>query len=460
MEKELLERLVGEIYSDLQNTILKGGDFSALENTLKKNMDMLGRQLLQEIVNSIDAAVTESDHRKKMWNIKRKRARELKTVFGNVELERTYFQHKKTGTYSYLTDLYLELNKYQRLSEEVKYGLLHNVCDLSYAKSGERYDVSAKTVSNVLHEVQMPELKKHEIPKKTRETRVLFVGADEDHISIRKQGKKQQYLIYVYDGIAGTEKRKALTNIHYFTRKQAGDPEDLWLEVADYIYDTYDVNSIEKTYLLGDGAAWIKQGLSWLPNADFVLDKWHLAKYIRSCSAYFESLQAKDFAHNIWQSIRTNDIRLFQRVMVQMRRLSDDASQNEKIRKTKRYILNNWIGIQNLYFGDVHGCSAEGHVSHMLSARLSSRPMAWSENGAEKIAALRVFRKNGGSIKALSLKKNIYNTAGTAAIRTEVYEKTEEVALVAKQVTIPALKSGRNDILKAVINSIIERKKL
>jgi len=38
------------------------------------------------------------------------------------------------------------------------------------------------------------------------------------------------------------------------------------------------------------------------------------------------------------------------------------------------------------------GCSAEGHVSHVLSERMSSRPLGWSRQGAEQMARLRAFK--------------------------------------------------------------------
>jgi len=47
------------------------------------------------------------------------------------------------------------------------------------------------------------------------------------------------------------------------------------------------------------------------------------------------------------------------------------------------------------------GCSAEGHVSHILSARLSSRPSSWSNVGADQMAKLRVYKLNGGNIYEL-----------------------------------------------------------
>lgn len=39
-------------------------------------------------------------------------------------------------------------------------------------------------------------------------------------------------------------------------------------------------------------------------------------------------------------------------------------------------------------------------MSHLLSARLSSRPLGWSERGAENIAKYRVYIYNGGTIKS------------------------------------------------------------
>lgn len=46
------------------------------------------------------------------------------------------------------------------------------------------------------------------------------------------------------------------------------------------------------------------------------------------------------------------------------------------MKKAKRYIINNWEGINNLYRDEKYQYSAEGHISHTLSVRLSSRPTA------------------------------------------------------------------------------------
>ena len=56
-------------------------------------------------------------------------------------------------------------------------------------------------------------------------------------------------------------------------------------------------------------------------------------------------------------------------------------------------------------FHDRHviGCSAEGHVSHVYSELLSSRPMGWSEQGSDNMCRLRCFVRNNGKEKIIDL---------------------------------------------------------
>jgi len=42
------------------------------------------------------------------------------------------------------------------------------------------------------------------------------------------------------------------------------------------------MDSVEVIYLSGDGVAWIKQGLDWIPKSKFILDNYHLNKYINT----------------------------------------------------------------------------------------------------------------------------------------------------------------------------------
>lgn len=64
------------------------------------------------------------------------------------------------------------------------------------------------------------------------------------------------------------------------------------------------------------------------------------------------------------------------------------------------YIKNHWDAIilpNNDEYARM-GCSAEGQVSHLFAARLSSRPLGWSALGASQMAKVRAYTANKGEI--------------------------------------------------------------
>lgn len=67
-------------------------------------------------------------------------------------------------------------------------------------------------------------------------------------------------------------------------------PEDLWTEVATYIYEAYDLDSVENIYIAGDGAKWIKTGTEIIKDSKYVLDHYHLSKYVKILTAHLGSL--------------------------------------------------------------------------------------------------------------------------------------------------------------------------
>lgn len=81
-------------------------------------------------------------------------------------------------------------------------------------------------------------------------------------------------------------------------------------------------------------------------------------------------------------------------------------SENEqkRIHDFRKYIQNNWEGIEIYSREACGGSSTEGHVSHVLSSRLSSRPMGWSKAGLKAMSELRAFCSNGGRVEVKHLK--------------------------------------------------------
>ena len=73
--------------------------------------------------------------------------------------------------------------------------------------------------------------------KKKSVVKILYVEADEDHVAMQDGSNRQMKLVYVHEGIKNEGKnRKVLINPVYFTGLYNNNKEQLWLEVAGYIY--------------------------------------------------------------------------------------------------------------------------------------------------------------------------------------------------------------------------------
>lgn len=151
---------------------------------------------------------------------------------------------------------------------------------------------------------------------------------------------------------------------------------------------------MEKIYFSGDGAEWIKEGARYLPKTIFVLDRFHVVKYVKK--ACIGMLSCTAILLDWIDQNQKKYVKAFFKSRLEGGTLS--CNQRKNILTAQSYLLGNWAAIQKHQNEDYIGCSAEGHVSHLLSSRLSSRPLGWSKTGANNIAKLRVFLKNQGEL--------------------------------------------------------------
>lgn len=94
----------------------------------------------------------------------------------------------------------------------------------------------------------------------------------------------------------------------------------------------------------------------------------------------------------------------------------------------EEYILNNWdSAVRRMQDRNVYGCSAEGHVSHVYSDRMSPRPMGWSETGADAMCQLRCYVRDYGEERIIDLvhyrRKNKELTAAGAEEMPPKFER-------------------------------------
>lgn len=212
------------------------------------------------------------------------------------------------------------------------------------------------------------------------------------------------------------------------------------------------MEKVEKIYLSGDGANWIREGLNWINKSEYVLDYFHLSKYVRIATAHMEPC----FHWILWDYIDGLNKEAVEELFDIIIEQTESKTKRKAVRDSKRYILRNWEGIVRRYDDDYRGCSAEGHVSHILSARLSSRPLGWSIEGADQMARLRVYTENGGDIYKLMKNKKDQNRKERKIIELDkrVTKGKFSTSFYGNLYNIPAINSGKRTWEKQIFKSV------
>ena len=377
-----------------------------MEKVLQGSSEKFLRELIKTYLEETDRqiAADKAGRKQKGYIVERRnQERTVYTKFGAVTYARSYYFNKRKETYLYPVDLVAGLEAYERVSLTVAADLVEHAAEASYGESSRHItggDISRQTVMKKIRKTH--KLKVAVPPKK--EIKVLHVDADEDHVALQDGTNTIVPIVTIHEGVKNICKgRGQCINAHHISTYQKA-AEDLWLEVADWIYEAYDVDKLETIYLHGDGAHWIKKGLEILPKSKPVLDKYHLNKAIMNGTG-----AQPNYRGDIRQTLKKADKEGFKNTSRKMYQEAQSENEQTRIKEFRQYILNNWKGIEIHKTEDCGGSSAEAHVSHVLSARLSSRPMGWSREGLKHMAELRAFKANGGvvGVEHIKVKENI-----------------------------------------------------
>jgi hypothetical protein len=383
-----------------------------------EEMIRLGTSIIAEEWEYYDGLLHDNPSLRPDWYVIRKDEITRTTSLGDVRYKRTYFKHKKTGERSYLLDRLLGFEKGQRFTEDADARIFDEAADSSYRKGGinvsidKNVDASKETVMDKLHPLKFPKVKPL---KEKRSVPLLYIDADEDHVSLQYLDKKGDIkdprsntympkLVYVYEEVNADNDRHELVNVKYFGGGYEGAEgnKKLWDEVYEYIAESYDEEALERIYVNGDGADWIATGAKVHGKAKFVLDKYHMHKYILAATSHLGDSK-EDARSEIWRAINGKRKWKAEEVFDLIIDLTESESKRKAVETSKKYILGHWAAIMNGVRNrkDKIHCSAEGHISHVYSDRMSSRPLGWSRVGADKMARLRVYKMNGGSMLEL-----------------------------------------------------------
>lgn len=423
-------------------------DIATFVQGIRDEVIKLGLNIVKETFEDCDLMLRESEKRRLKWQIVKQDRKTLTTSIGDVTFKKTLFKNKQSGERCYLMDRIMGLDPHERFTEDAEAQMLWEAVQTSYRKAGEETSlmshVSKETVMNKLHALEFPEAPK---PAEKKVVDYLYIDADEDHVSLQFKEKKGdlekgengrknncvlEKLVYVYEGVepeAPGSKRHCLVNPHYFSGVYDGeDNKNLWDEVYEYLDSHYDLSKVKKIYLNADGGPWIQAGAKRLSGVTSVLDEFHLNKYILKLTSHMPD-SAEDARKELYAALRDGKKAEFRRVVERIGGCAQNDAAKKRVAESSGYILSNWDAarIRVEKRDAVAGCSAEGHVSHVLSSRMSSRPMGWSRTGADRMGHLRAYYWNKGDMLEL-VRYQPEELSAAAGAEEEVLSSAEMMA--------------------------------
>ena len=422
-------------------------DIAGFVAGVRDNVINLGCAFMGEVFEELDKAIKESPERKRKYDVVKIDEKEMLTSLGSIRYKKTLYRNKRTREYVYLLDEYLGFEEGDRMTEDAEAEVLLEAVQTSYRRGGEAASITDKvsktTVKNKIHKLEFPGL---EPPREKKKVKYLYIDADEDHVPMqffknkgdtkekgneKKRNRVQVKLAYVYEGIepeAPTSKRYKLKNPHYFSGIYEGEENSkLWDEIYEYMDSHYELEHVEKVYLNADGGSWITEGKRKIQGIISVLDEYHINKYLTQMTTHL--YDSKDDGKDLLrEAIKNGTKEDFKEVVQKIKEHAESEKEEERIRVGEKYILSNWTSSKirlNKKKGII-GSSTEGHVSHVLATRMSSRPMGWSKRGADQMGRLRAYYWNKGDMLELVRyqKKELKKVAGSEEISLTIAEIT------------------------------------
>lgn len=393
-------------------------DLHSLETSVKTSTEAFAARFLGEVLSGLDKCIYESTWRDGKYAVQRRDKRTLISSVGDVTFDCTYYRGigDRSGFKHLLEDL-IGLERNERFTEAAEVAMLCEALKTSYREAARvlpsKQVITKTTVMNKVHGIA------EEIPDATSEERrsvpYLYVEADEDHVAEQhgrsaeegKNGSFMSKLVYVYECRRETDVRDRfeLVNKYYFGGLYAGreGTRRLWEKVNRFIESNYDTEDLKRIFVSGDGAGWIKAGASCLGNAVFCADKYHLMQYLNAAAGQFP--EEKDAVkENLWHLLHSDHAGAKKRFDAYTGMMMETAKNPKVVEQLRAYVLGNWSAVRRTLKNELlTGCSAESHVSHVLSDRLSSRPMGWSQSGADRMSKLRCYERNNGREKIIDL---------------------------------------------------------
>lgn len=393
-------------------------------NTLSSLVHALALQLLQEVIETADLKFRNMPGRTQRYYVKSTRQRTIITPFGPLTYTRTQYQDRDTGTPFCPTDLKLGLLprvRYDALVQSmivelaaesnsmIKVGKhVGELIHAHYSSDPNRHDfaIPRQTVYNILNRTSLLE---PSLPPCQKTPPVLYIMADEKYIPIQqrpadqreKPKRKMCKLAVIFEGREPVvTKNGEKTNRFQLTQKtyvtdQSGT---IWEKTLDALSQRYDLDQVEKLYILGDGAPWIANGRITLsgvhPQVIVALDRFHFQQAINRIT------QNQEIKKQLREAALQDDKDSFKALGDSViERMAE--KKREKSQKNLDYCLDHWTHYQNMLQRVKIGCAMEQEISHVMASVFTSVPKAYVQERLSTYIQHRINFKNKVDLRKL-----------------------------------------------------------
>ena len=363
------------------------------------------RKTYKAIVEQIDNLVTR--YRDRTLCIEHKRGTWYRTRFGPVRITRRHYRYPD-GTYHYLLDELLGMEKYRHTTAAVHAIALELASQMPFRRSAEVLRkttfvaISHRTIHRLLQRVADRYLEQWnkmiqwflhtgELPESAGEkVDLLLVEADGTMLSLqREKAKKAEVKAGIaYEGWEQVGKDRYRTvNKSIYT--DIVDSDTFWAGMTIKLCERYNVESIGDVIMGGDGASWIKDGVAYF-GGRYQLCRYHLNKEL--CAALGHARQTIKLVQH---SCDRGDISTALQLLNQAAgKVTGDKS--KAIRKVANYISSNATGLQdyrhnmNVLTTQLRRTGAiEGNMDKLIVKRMKHQGMSWSLRGIRHMLCVR-----------------------------------------------------------------------
>jgi len=391
-------------------------NYFELINYLDLSINDAIRNGLVKMFETMDQDFGDSKFRKSKYHKKGKHQRRICTIFGEITFKREYYSPIHGGDSFFYVDRELDLPFRDYYDPLIKALIVEKYSKHSYAESGNLVagligtkfktledtilnKIPRQTVFNIVHAAEFIN-----VHKAKSDVKSLYIQLDEKYVHTQNTNRspKMIKIAVIYTG------KERVYHNRYKLKKRfviASDEsaDTIRMKILHYINDTYNVDGIENVILSGDGAEWIENcktifKFNKYTNVIYILDKFHTHQAINHITKGDEYKQLlRDYLNH---DMKKDFIVLCNFIIY------SSPNRKEIIEEKRNYIIKNWNAIQRQKSKLNLGCSVEGHVSHVLAAKLTARPKGYSLKRLSQTVSIRSMYVNKVDIKESYLANN------------------------------------------------------